>query len=151
MFGLCLWAAVPGAALSFGFLRRSHLLKFAKKESLDLIHWVIFSDHCRVNLRPCNHNQLACYSHEDSSGITRIDSKFSCACVRVCTLDLCVILCLVFLALDGQLNTIARQVHLPGTWFLTRSVRRMLKDWEKFFWQSSTLETVYIACPTNRE
>lgn len=138
MFGFCTCDAVPGAAPSFGFLRRSHLLKFAKKESVDLIHWVIFSDHCSINLCPCNHNQLACYSHEDSSVITTMTECFSVR-VRVCTLDLCVILCLVFLALDGQLNTIARQVHFPGTWFLTCLGRRMLKDWENvqlFFFDS---------------
>lgn len=42
------------------------------------------------------------------------------ACLVACvyTLDLCVILCLVFLALNGQLHAIARQVHFPGAWFL---------------------------------
>lgn len=84
MFGTCTCTAVPGAAPSFGFLRRSHLLKFAKKESLDLVHWVTFSDHCSINLRPCNHNQLACYSNEDSSGITTMTAFLSvpvCVCV----------------------------------------------------------------------
>lgn len=33
-------------------LIQSHLLKFAKKESLDLIHRIVLSDHCSVNLRP---------------------------------------------------------------------------------------------------
>lgn len=102
MFGLWTCAVVPGGAPSLGFLRKCHLLKFAKKESLDLIHWVIFSDHCCINLRPCNHNQLACYSHEDSSGITTMTAGLSVpVCICVCTLDLCVILCLIFLALNG--------------------------------------------------
>lgn len=33
-------------------LTQSHSLKFAKKESLDLVHRIILSDHCSINLRP---------------------------------------------------------------------------------------------------
>lgn len=99
-------AAVPGAAPSFGFLRRSHLLKFAKKESLDLVHWVIFSDHCSINLRPCNHNQLACHSHEDSCGIT---ITTACLSLPVC-LCVCVYLGLVCHPLPC----------IPGSWWPTQ-------------------------------
>lgn len=51
-------------------LTQSHSLQFAKKESLDLVHWIILSDHCSIHLRPWNHNQLTPYSHQESSGIT---------------------------------------------------------------------------------
>lgn len=108
MFGLCKSDAVSGASPSLNFyheLTQSHLLKFAKKESLDFIHWIIFSNHCSINLRLCNHDQLTCYSHQGSCVITA-----SILSVLVCahTLDLCVILCFVLLAFDGQLHTIAR-------------------------------------------
>lgn len=33
-------------------LTRSHSLEFAKKESLDLVHGIILSNHCSVHLRP---------------------------------------------------------------------------------------------------
>lgn len=33
-------------------LTQSHSLQFAKKESLDLVHWIILSDHCGIHLRP---------------------------------------------------------------------------------------------------
>lgn len=33
-------------------LTQSHLLKFAKKESLDLVHRIILSDHRSINLSP---------------------------------------------------------------------------------------------------
>lgn len=53
-------------------LTRTHLLEFAKKESLDLIHRIILSDHCSIHLRPCNHNQLPRFSSQDSFRITTL-------------------------------------------------------------------------------
>lgn len=43
-----------------------------------------------------------------------IDSVYSC----VCTLDLCVILCLVLLAFDGQLHSVPRQMDFLPAWIL---------------------------------
>lgn len=73
-------------------LTQSHSLEFAKKESLDLIHWIILSDHCSIHLRPWNHNQLTRFSSQDSSGITTLWACVYRLCVFlwVCTPWTCV-------------------------------------------------------------
>lgn len=135
---------------SYHGLTQSHSLKFAKKESLDLVHGIILSDHCSINLRPWNHNQLTHYSHQNSSGIT---PSWACAhwcvrsCVCFCTLDLRVVLCLVLLAFDGQLYSIARQIHFLCTWFLEGKEEALYKD-EKVCqvpWQCSSYLNHFIA------
>lgn len=73
-------------------LTQSHSLEFAKKESLNLIHWIILSDHCSIHLRPWNHNQLTRFSSQDSSGITTLWACVYRLCVFlwVCTPWTCV-------------------------------------------------------------
>lgn len=73
-------------------LTQSHSLEFAKKESLNLIHWIILSDHCSIHLRPWNHNQLTRFSSQDSSGITTLWACVYRLCVflGVCTPWTCV-------------------------------------------------------------
>lgn len=63
------------------FPNRCHLLKFAKKKSLDLVHWIILSDHCSINLCPWNHHQLACYSQ--SLLLYHNDKEYPSACMCV--------------------------------------------------------------------
>lgn len=48
--------------------------------------------------------------------------------VCVCTLHLCVILCLVLLAFDGQLHSIARKIHSLCTWFLEEKEEALYND-----------------------
>lgn len=106
-------------ALNFSHgLTQSHSLQFAKKESLDLVHWIILSDHCSIHLRPWNHNQFTRYSHQYSPGITRSGACVYRQSVIPCTLDLCVVLCLVLLVFDGQLHSIPRQIDFLSTWIL---------------------------------
>jgi len=49
-------------------------------------------------------------------------------CVCVCTLDLCVVLCLVLLVLDGQLHSVPRQIDFLFTWILEGKEEAVKKD-----------------------
>lgn len=68
-------------------LTQNHSLEFAKEKSLDLVHWIVLSDHCSVHLRPWKHNQLTRYSQQDSSGITPLCAM---ACVYIYSVCSCV-------------------------------------------------------------
>jgi len=101
--------------------KQSYSLEFAKKESLDLIHRIVLSNHCSVHLLPWNNNQLTWYSCQGSSGITsawvgRVLTV--CSSGSVHTLDLCVVLCLVLLVFDSQFHSVPRQIHFLSAWFL---------------------------------
>lgn len=56
-----------------------------------------------------------------------------CVCVRMCTLDLCVVFCLVLLTFDCQLHSISRQIHFP----LIRILEANWKQSERVFGKSN--------------
>lgn len=49
-----------------------HSLELAKKESLDLVHRIVFANHCSIHLLPWKQLKSILHSRQDSCGITPV-------------------------------------------------------------------------------